>query len=331
MDYIPLPDNAARQIIDSTTIFEEFVRVQARARNFAGGMYWKRQDAHEYLVKTLSHSRQHRMGPRSLETERIYEEFMANKREVETRSKSLRDELRSAERLNKALKTGRVPAMVVSVLQAIEDASLGQHFTVVGTHALYAYETAAGVRIVQGALATQDIDLLWDARRRVRFITDIEKLDSSVLRILQRADATFRRKDGQNETAINAKGFEVDFLRRQPIGDDPHPFRFSEDEDDLWPVQALRASVLTSAPRFEHIVISATGRMTLMRTIAPETFVEFKRWMAAEAPNRPETKRRRDRRQADIVQSLLDSGLLMSERERQSNGLPLTLSAAGVR
>ena len=202
--------------------------------------------------------------------------------------------------------------MVITVLQAIEDAGLGQHFTVVGTHALYAYESAAGVRIVQGALATQDIDLLWDACRRVRFMTDIDKLDTSILRVLQGADATFQRKEGQNETAINAKGFEVDFLRRQPVGDDPHPFRFSADEDDLWPVQALRASVLTSAPRFEQIVISATGRMGLMRTIAPETFVQFKRWMAAEAPNRPEPKRRRDRRQADIVQSLLDNGMLLS-------------------
>ena len=128
--------------------------------------------------------------------------------------------------------------------------------------------------------------------------------------MLQRADPSFQRKEDQNETAINASGFEVDFLRRQPEGDDPHPFRFSEDEGDLWPVQALRASTLTSAPRFEHLVVSATGRMALMRTIAPESFVTFKRWMAAEAPHRPEPKRRRDLRQADIVQSMLDEGLL---------------------
>ncbi len=131
------------------------------------------------------------------------------------------------------LKVDRVPSMVIGVLQAIEQAGLGEHFTVVGTHALYAYETAAGVRIVPAALATQDVDLLWDARQRIRFITNIEKLDLSVLKILQQADPTFQRKDGQNETAINAKGFEVDFLRRQPEGDDPHPFRFSADEDDL--------------------------------------------------------------------------------------------------
>jgi hypothetical protein len=130
---------------------------------------------------------------------------------------------------------------------------------------------------------------------------------------LKLADPTFQRKDGQNETAINAKGFEVDFLRRQPEGDDPHPFRFSTDEGDLWPVQARRASVLTNAPRFEHVVISTTGRMTLMRTIAPETFIEFKRWMAEKAPQRPEPKRRRDRRQADIVQALLDEGLLITQ------------------
>lgn len=310
MDYIPLSDNAARQVIDSTTIFDEFVRVKSQARPYAGGMYWKRQGDYEYLVKTSPDNRQRRVGPRSADTEKIYQEFTGRKHALENRLKSLRVALTDAERLNKALKAGRVPSMVVSVLQALEDAGLGQHFTVVGTHALYAYETAAGVRIVHGALATQDVDLLWDARQRVRFITDLGKLGSSMLRVLQRADATFLRKEGQNETAINAKGFEVDFLRRQPEGDDPHPFRFSDDEDDLWPVQAVRASVLTNAPRFDHVVISATGRMTLMRTIAPESFIEFKRWMVAKVPQRLASKRQRDLRQADIVQALLDDGLL---------------------
>lgn len=313
MDYIPLSDNAARQVIDSTTIFDEFSRVKSQARSYAGGLYWKRQGEYEYLVKTSPDNQQRRVGPRSPQTEKIHEEFTARKLGLEARLKSLRAALTDAERLNKALKAGRVPSVVVSLLQTLEDAGLGQHFTVVGNHALYAYEMAAGVRIVQGALATQDVDLLWDARRRLRFISDLGKLDTSMLRVLQRADASFLRKDGQAETAINAKGFEVDFLRRQPEGDDPHPFRFSDDEDDLWPVQAMRASVLTNAPRFDHVVISATGRMTLMRTIAPESFVEFKRWMVANVPQRLETKRRRDRRQADIVQALLDEGLLMSQ------------------
>jgi protein gp37 len=68
--------------------------------------------------------------------------------------------------------------------------------------------------------------------------------------------------------------------------------------------------VLTEAPRFEHLVISATGRMARMRTVAPQSFVAFKRWMGKKAPNRPDAKRRRDLRQADIVQSLITEGLL---------------------
>lgn len=310
MDYIELSDNAARQAIDSSTVFGEFTRVRTQAQPYTGGMYWKRQGSYEYLVKTQPDNRQSRVGPRSDDTEKIYTEFTTRKRQLEDRLKSLRGALLDAERMNKALKVGRVPNLVVSVLQTLEDAGLGPHFTVVGTHALYAYEAAANVRIVQGALATQDVDLRWDARKRVRFISSLDRLETSMLRVLQRADATFVRKEGQFETAINAKGFEVDFLRRQPEGDDPHPFRFSDDEDDLWPLQAMRASVLTNAPRFEHMVAAATGRMTLMRTISPQAFIEFKRWMVTHVPQRMEAKRRRDQHQADIVQTLLDRGLL---------------------
>lgn len=58
----------------------------------------------------------------------------------------------------------------------------------------------------------------------MQFVTDLERIDASVLRVLQRADPTFRRKEMQNETAINDRGFEVDFLR----------------------------PTLTEAPKFEH-------------------------------------------------------------------------------
>ncbi|MDP4300007.1 GSU2403 family nucleotidyltransferase fold protein [Leptothrix discophora] len=313
MDYLPLPDNAARQFIDAMTVFNEHRRARAEATKHAGGMYWKRQAGYEYLVKTLPDNRQRRIGPRNEETERTLEAFTQRKAASESRLRSLREALKEAERLNKALKVGRVPQLVVDLLRTLDEVGLGPHFVVVGTHALYAYEAAAGVRIVQDALATQDVDLLWDARRRVQFITDLERLDSSMLGILQRVDASFRRKELNNETAINDRGFEVDFLRRVPVEGDPHPFRFSDDEGDLWPVQALRASVLTDAPKFEQVVVSATGKMALMRTIDPTTFVAFKRWLNDAAPQRPPLKRRRDARQADIVQALLDDGQLLPQ------------------
>lgn len=312
MNFLPIPDNAARQLIDSITVFSEFERVKRDASKYSGSMYWKTENGYEYLIKTKLRSRkQERLGSKSEVTEKIFTEFNERKAAIESRFKSLKESVREAERLNKALKVGRVPNLVVDILSVLNDLGLSQHFTVVGTHALYAYELAAGVRIIPGALATQDVDLLWDARKRVQFILDLELLETSMLEVLKKADPSFVRKEGQNETAINDRGFEVDFLRRQPIENDPHPFRFSNDEDDLWPVQAIRASVLTVAPRFEHVVISSTGKMALMNTISPQSFIEFKLWMTEKAPYRDAVKKRRDKLQASIVQELVEQGLLI--------------------
>jgi hypothetical protein len=311
VNHLPLSDNAARQAIDAEAIFLEWQRVAQEAKKFAGGMYFKREGTHEYLVKTSPDNRQTRLGPRNDKTEETLQAFSEGKQRAEQRLKSLRDSLREAERLNKALRVGRVPNLVVDMLNELEQAGLGAYFTVVGTHALYAYEAAAAVRLEAGALATQDVDLLWDARKRVQFASTMTRLDTSLLKLLQRADPSFQRKEGQIESAINDKGFMVDFLRRMVVDGDPHPYRFTDDEGDLWPVQAQRAEAFLNAPRYERVVFSTTGRMALMRTVSPAVFVDFKRWMAG-LDNRPPAKRRRDLRQANLVQQLLDDGLLMA-------------------
>lgn len=314
MDYLPISDNAARQIIDATTIWTEYRKAVVSELPYAGGMYWKKESGYEYLVKTRARNRQERIGARSIQTERVYEEFHKHKTAAKLRLESLTAALIEAQRQNKALKAGRTPEIVVALLNAVRDAGLEEHFIVVGTHALYAYETAAGVRIVAGALATQDVDLLWDARKRVKFVVNPGRDAGSMLAVLKRVDPSFRRKgdEGQNETAINDKGFEVDFIRREVEDGDPHPFRFSAHEDDLWPVRAHRAALLAESPVFTHPVISATGKMATMRTVDPKTFAEFKHWMAENAQNRDPMKRRRDLYQANIVRDLLDKGFLTS-------------------
>jgi hypothetical protein len=50
----------------------------------------------------------------------------------------------------------------------------------------------------------------WGTPARVRFITDLARGDSPVLKLLQRVDKRFERKPGQTETAINDKGFALD-------------------------------------------------------------------------------------------------------------------------
>jgi len=201
-----------------------------------------------------------------------------------------------------------VDPLVVALLNRLASTRLSEHFRVVGTHALYAYEAAAGVRLNADALATRDMDLLWDTRKRIVFSTQLARVDSSMLGVLQKVDSTFRIRQGQKYTAVNKDGFEVDIIRREQAEDDPHPIKLSDADEDFWVVQAHRANVLLDAPGFTAVIFATNGTMARMNTVHPATFVSFKRWLAGQ-PGRDPLKRRRDVLQADAVQVLLEQYL----------------------
>ncbi|WP_316157346.1 GSU2403 family nucleotidyltransferase fold protein [Cupriavidus sp. BIC8F] len=144
---------------------------------------------------------------------------------------------------------------------------------------------------------------MWDTRKHLQFASRMKNLDLSMLDVLRKVDSTFEIRDDQLFTAVNAKGFEVDILRREAADLDPHPLQLTDDEDDLWAVQARRANVLLGAPSFSAPIVSVTGRMARMTTISPAAFVDFKRWMASTAERDP-LKISRDRLQASIVEEL---------------------------
>ena len=73
------------------------------------------------------------------------------------------------------------------------------------------------------------------------------------------------------KTAINDSGFEVDVIRRTAKDRDPHPFRMSADENELWAVQVEGADKIRSAPRFSQLVVAETGHMAVMNTMTPVT------------------------------------------------------------
>lgn len=302
-------EDARRQYIDAQATFtawEDAVRMAAEVR---GGMYWKRQGQGEYLIRTSPTNAQKSLGPRSAETEQIYARFMARKEAAEKRERALSTELVRHQRMNRALYVGRAPQILVDILAVLQRATLSEHFSVIGTHALYAYEAAAGVRIVNPeALATQDVDLLWDTRKRVRFVTQMKVQGSSMVGLLRKVDPTFEIRRDQLYTAVNAKGFEVDIIRREATDGDPHPLQLTDDEEDFWAAQARRAGTLLSGPRFSAIVVSSSGHMARMNTIAPRAFSQFKRWMGAQ-PDRDRMKRDRDLLQADLVEELLEEYL----------------------
>lgn len=302
----------SRQYIDAVSVFEALEEALEEATQVRGGMYWHAgpptSPDSKYLVRTTPAGAETSLGARTPELDAIYARFTQRKRESAERVSGLQAALVQQQRLNRALRVGRVDPLVVALLNRLASTKLSDYFRVVGTHALYAYEAAAGVRLDAEALATRDIDLLWDTRKRIIFSTQLARVDSSMLGVLKKVDSTFRIRKSQKYTAVNKDGFEVDIIRRERAGDDPHPIKLSDEDEDFWVVQAQRANVLLDSPSFSAIIVASNGTMARMNTVHPATFVAFKRWMSTQ-PGREAMKRRRDVLQADTVQKMLEEYL----------------------
>lgn len=317
IEFQDVGDDARRQYIDARANFEALAAAEANAATVRGGMYWKTTNSTDYLVRTSVGNAQKSLGLRSQETEAIYASFASRKALVQARVKDLSASLVRHQRMNRALFVGRVPTIVVDILNMLQRSGIAEHFTVVGTHALYAYETAAGVRVESAAVATRDVDLLWDTRKHFKLATQLRRLDSSMLALLRKVDKTFSLIDDQLYTAVNSKGFEVDILRRETQEGDQHPVKLTDAEEDFWVVQARNAEQLVSAPRFSAMVVGTTGHMARMNTVHPLTFVSFKRWLA-QRPDRDPLKTSRDRLQADTVEQLVEQYLPQLASEPQA-------------
>lgn len=305
---IELQPVQSRQFIDAETVFLELLRVRAEQQETRGSMFWREVSGINYLIRESSGGAQKSLGPQSEQNTAIFEKFQAKKQALSQRLKSLTLAAQNQQRLNKALRVGRVPSIVIKTLNALREAGLQDYFLTIGTHALYAYESACGVRLMPDALATQDIDLLFDSRKRLSFVSKLKKLDTSFIGALQKADPTFRVMRDQKQTAINASGFEVDVIRRMAVDADPHPFRMSDFDDDLWAVQISDGNRMLGSRRFSQVVVSETGHMAVMNTLAPHLFVALKTSLSQSATRDPR-KRPKDGLQAQLVQKLISAYL----------------------
>jgi hypothetical protein len=297
--------SAQRQYIDAKSVFTALEEATKNAAEVRGGMLWRTQNGTDYLIRTTTNRGQKSLGPRSEQNETIYREFTQKKQRVEKRVFDLRKELERHRKLNKVFHVGRAPEILVAILNKLATSGLANHFTVIGTHSLYAYEAAAGIRFDDdNALETRDIDLLWDTRKRLSFLAQMDDLNSSFLGLLREVDPTFDLRRDQLFTAVNNQGFEVDVIRREAKDGDPHPLRLTDHEEEFYAVQAKRAGVLLDGEKFSTVIVSSTGRMARINTISPVVFAKFKRWMAGQE-NREYLKRQRDITQAELVEEVV--------------------------
>ncbi|TAL03875.1 MAG: hypothetical protein EPO08_03025, partial [Rhodospirillaceae bacterium] len=120
---------------------------------------WKTVNGREYLYRVSARKGiDTSVGPRTPETEGIFEEYDIARK---TRDQSL-ETLRTDASIYRALKLPMVPAFAGDVLRELDVRNLlGTSFLAIGTVALAAYEIEATDRLPPGYDTTDDFDLTW--------------------------------------------------------------------------------------------------------------------------------------------------------------------------
>lgn len=278
------------------------------AAQVRGSMIWRELRGVRYLIRTSAASAQKTIGRDSAETQAIYARFIERKEAAAARVKSLGARLEEQRKLNRLYGVGRAPNVIVKVLEALQKAGIAAQFLTVGTNAMYAYESACGLRVGTEAMATRDLDLLFDTRQRTAFVSTLRRLDSSLLAVLRKADPSFRVLRNQLQTAVNDDGYEIDIIRRTAKDGGPHPLRISASEDDLWAVQVNSGENMVAGLKFRQLVVAASGQMAYMQTLHPLDFIRIKTVLATD-PQRDPLKRPKDKLQAEITEALWDGYL----------------------
>ena len=314
--FVELTEAQLRQLSDAQALLRNLSESRLAAQDVRGSMRWKMVSGRDYLVRVSVTGAERSLGPRDERAEEIFRAFHRRKEQAQSRFKIMRERAVEMRRLNRAYKVGRTPSIVVRCINAIEEAGLSEQFLIVGTHAMYAYETAAGVRVQSGALATQDLDILFDMNKLRAFTTQMKHSGTrSLIDVLCRADPTFRVRQDKLETAINDSGFEIDIIRRTVVGNDPHPLRMSDEEDDFWAVQADQGQKMASGQKFEQMVVSATGEMAVMRTLHPLDFIRLKTELSQRNGRDPH-KAPKDMLQAETVRLIWNEYLELVEQSQ---------------
>ena len=355
MELPRITDLAARQAIDSTRLFREFVRVQRELAAFEGSMFFKEVGAYEYLLHKVRGITSPK-GKRSPATEAECAEFRATKHRLKTRLAILKKNVETNQRMNKAVHVGAVPTEIIEVLTQLEQHGLADKSVILGWPALYAYSQSSGVKLdsvklegQKGTLLASKLDtlrvlvqspkggsadLLLQLKHSLRAVGEVDASaaphspwwDLSVRFAPSMSKAVAKRKASAKvkskappEDDLTAKARKVMLLRGKAA------VSRHVTHTDAW------ANLLGRAPTYEQVVVGKTGKMALMRTLDPKVFVsweharQLRRGMYADSEQTEQ--------QIRLVEELLESSMVTTKLDDAAsealNNEVLALAAAG--
>lgn len=301
-----------RQLVDTRQLWDGWDAARERLIRHQGSMAWRTAGGHEYLARLdgPAHRRRTRsLGRRSPETERVCSEFIEGKQQAREAVQRMGERLAGMARVNRALGLARVPLAAAKIMRVLHRRGvLGRNVVIVGTNAVYAYEAAAGVFVASDMLATGDLDILLDARRKLRLRGNEEP--PGLLDMLRDADRSFAVVGARGFRAVNRDGYQVDLIKPMPkdvlVSQEPDAIGGA---DDLQAAHIPNMRWVANAPKFEAVAVGEDGMPVPMACPDPRAFALYKLWMGTQDRTRDPLKRARDVEQAHAVAGIVHEHL----------------------
>jgi hypothetical protein len=316
-----------RQLIDTQQVFEALRAARHDAKHrFAGSVRWVKRAGGEYLYRKVG-STETSLGPRSGETEATYEAFVRGRDQNNDRLVGLTDRLNQLAPVNAAMNLGRVPTHAARVLKTCDEYGLlDSALTVVGTNAIFAYEVLAGVQASSDLIATGDIDLLYDARRRLSFAVKRELKPNGLIGLIQKTDSSFKAIRPRSYRAANRDGYFLDLIRPEPrdVLLDDLDASLTDHPEDLEAANIAGLGWLMNSRKAEAVAIDERGFPVRLVTVDPRVFALHKAWLSSRQDREP-LKARRDREQAAAAAMIAAKYLRLSFDDNSLSALPLAL------
>lgn len=329
---IQIDGDSIRDAIDARERYDLLRSAQTEARHsYGGAMQFETRGNTEYLIRRpYGSSTRKSYGRRSAETEAKLARFLAGKTRVQDQISSLKKELQNRAPVLRARGLGRVPTLTARVIRKLDDqAWLGTSLIILGTNALYAYEAQAAVRIETNFLATGDVDILYDARRKLVMSGDVKA--RGLIGVLQTVDRSFAKVQNRNYTAANKEGYMVDLI--EPQDHDRilrhGQGRLSDYSDDLTATTTESSKWLFNVPKFTATAFDEQGLPLRIVTLDPRVYALQKQWIVKNDPSRDPAKRVRDAQQAKLIASIATKHLGLSFDDPVLSGLPKSFRDLG--
>jgi hypothetical protein len=281
--------------------YQAYLEAVQASQPLKGGMHWKKVKGREYLYKYRDrYGHGSSLGPRSPHTEQLWAEFRRQRLGIAALLSARRQQLAEAARFCRAALIQRVPEPVTRILRRLTP---GDHtrapVMVIDTHALHAFEFAAGVFID----TPRDSPFFSGAAQQITLASTAPVAPEAFLRLLRQADRSYETLPGAGLAAANKLGFRVRLLP-PPTAHSGHRMLTREAPGATAPDESGDLAALLGAPRFSQVVISRRGDPVIMVVPDPRALALHKLRLS-QRQDRDPGEQKRDRAQAAALAELI--------------------------